>query len=279
MSGATRITNVSQAMHIMKGLDEQSVFFDDLYRQESRQALSKILYGRMSAKVGEHLEVCRKANVPDRRNGSYTRHLLMGLGDMEVRVPRTRKYNPSDILEAYSRRAPDIDRLILAAFVLGLSTRKVGKALFQWIGEPVSASTVSRVAKQLDAEVAAFHRRKLSDNYRVLMFDGVMLSRKTGAGAIRRPVLVVLGIRPDGKKEVLDFRLAAGESQQAWEALLCDLYQRGLTGKSAQLAVLDGGKGLLAALPLVYPHLPVQRCWVHKLRNVLDKVKKPTGKT
>ena len=122
--------------------------------------------------------------------------------------------------------------------------------------------------------MAAFHQRKLKDRYRVLMFDGVVLSRKTGAGAIRRPVLVVLGILPDGKKEVIDFRLAQGESQNAWEVFLNDLYRCGLAGAKAEMVVCDGGKGLLAALPLVFPHLPVQRCWVHKMRNVLDKCRK-----
>lgn len=274
MTRTALISSVSQAMHTMKALDEQSMFYDPLYQQESRQVLANIIQGRMSARVSAHLDVCKKEGISDRRNGSYSRQLLMGVGNVEVKVPRTRRYNPAHILEAYARRAPQVDRLILAAFVLGLSTRKVGKVLLQLLGETVSASTVSNVAKQLDTEVAAFHRRKLSDNYRVLMFDGVVLKRKTGAGSIRRPVLVVLGIRPDGKREVIDFRLALGESQNAWEAFLNDLYQRGLSGKTAELVVSDGGKGLLAALPLVYPHLPVQRCWVHKLRNVLDKVRK-----
>ncbi len=200
--------------------------------------------------------------------------MLVGVGDLELKIPRTRTYNPVEILERYARRASQVDRLILAAFVLGLSTRKVGKALLQILGESVSAATVSKVAKQLDAEVAAWHRRKLNEHYRVLMFDGVVLSRKTGAGAIRRPVLVALGIRPDGKKEVIDFRLAAGESQNAWEVFLNDLYNRGLEGRNVQLIVSDGGAGLLAALPLVFPHIPVQRCWVHKMRNVLDKSRK-----
>jgi len=142
------------------------------------------------------------------------------------------------------------------------------------LGEPVSAATVSQVAMQLDGEVNAFHRRRLDDRYRVLMFDGVVLSRKTGAGAIRRPVLVTLGIRPDGRKEVIDFHQARGESQAAWETFLNGLWARGLTGRVAQLIASDGGPGLLAALPLVYPHLPVQRCWAHKVRNVLDKVRK-----
>ena len=204
----------------------------------------------MNARVGGHLEACKERGIEDRRNGSYSRRLLMGVGDVELRVPRTRTYIPLMGLERYARGAPEIDRLILAAFVLGLSTRKVGKALLHLLGESVSASTVSKGARQLDAEVAAWHRRRLSERYRVLMFDGVALSRKTGAGAIRRPVLVALGIRPDGKKEVIDFRLAQGESQAAWETFPNELYNRGLEAGEVELAVSDGGKGLLAALAL-----------------------------
>ena len=96
--------------------------------------------------------------------------------------------------------------------MLGLSTRKVGKALLALFSRLVSASTVSQVAKTLDAAVAAFHRRPLQNRYQALMLDGVVLSRKTGAGALRRPVLVALGLRHDGKKEIIDFRLAASES-------------------------------------------------------------------
>src|SRR5206468_1394053 len=77
----------------------------------------------------------------------------------------------------------------------------------------------------------------------------------------------------DGRKEVLDFELATSESQAAWERFLCDLQRRGLIGKGLRIVVCDGGAGLLAALPTVYPGLPVQRCWAHKTRNILDKVR------
>ena len=272
--GAALVTSVSQAMHIMARLDDQGMFSDVTWRQESRALVAKVLHGRMAARVKSHLEACREAGREDRRNGSYTRHVLTALGSLTLEVPRTRTFNPSRLLRAYARRAPEIDRMITAAFVLGLSTRKVGKVLLQLLGESVSASTVSQVAKQLDTEVAAFHRRPLNDQYRVLMFDGVVLARKTGAGAIRRPVLVALGVRSDGRKEVIDFRQAKGESQAAWEAFLNDLWTRGLKGEATRLIVSDGGAGLLAALPLVYPQVPVQRCWAHKVRNVLDKVRK-----
>jgi len=101
-----------------------------------------------------------------------------------------------------------------------------------------------------------------------------VLARKTGAGAVRRPVLVALGIRHDGCKEIIDFRQAHGESTQAWEAFLNDLHRRGLSGEGLELICSDGGTGLRAALPLVYPQVPVQLCWAHKARNVLDKVRR-----
>ena len=120
--------------------------------------------------------------------------------------------------------------------------------------------------------LATFHERPLANRYKALMLDGVVLARRTGAGALRRPVLVALGIRADGQKEIIDFRLAASESAAAWERFLTDLYRRGLTGEGLEVICADGGQGLIAALPTVYPTIPLQRCWAHKIRNILDKV-------
>jgi transposase-like protein len=178
-------------------------------------------------------------------------------------------------LGRYARRERDINRVILAAFVLGLSTRKVGKALLPLLGERVSPSTVSRVSRTLDLQVAAFHRRRLKNRYEVLIFDGVVLSRKTGAGAVKRPVLVAMGITPDGSKEIIDFQLARSESQESWDGFLSHLYARGLTGEGLKMIATDGGPGLLKAIEFIYPRVPVQRCWAHKTRNILDKMRVP----
>ena len=147
--------------------------------------------------------------------------------------------------------------------------------LLALLGRAVSAATVSRVAKTLDAAVAAFHARPLANRYKALMLDGVVLARKTGAGALKRPVLVALGIRAAGGKEIVDFHLARSESAVEWERFLTELYRRGLTGEGLETICADGGQGLIAALPIVYPGIAVQRCWAHKTRNVLDKVRKP----
>jgi transposase-like protein len=259
---------------MMKAMQVEGLDWGADYRPLAREALIGILQDRMAEAIDRHLEEIAARGETDRRNGSYDRHLLTELGDIELSVPRTRGFSAHAVLHAYARRADRVDRLILACFVLGVSTRKVGKALLAVLGRPVSAGTVSQVAKRLDAAVAAFHARPLEDRYKVLMLDGVVLSRKTGAGALRRPVLVALGLRKDGKKEVIDFRLARSESAAEWERFLTELYRRGLTGEGLDMICVDGDTGLLAALPTAFPGIPMQRCWAHKIRNVLDKVKR-----
>src|SRR5579875_2436698 len=158
------------------------------YRGLGREAIAAILRGQMDQAIDAHLDRMAALDQADRRNGSYRRHLLTELGEIEVAVPRTRRFAPVAVVRAYARRPEPVDRMILSCFVLGLSVRKVGEALLPILGRPISPSTVSHVAKQLDAVVAAFHARPLKQRYRVLMLDGVVLSRKTGAGAVKRPV-------------------------------------------------------------------------------------------
>ena len=273
MERSSIIRSLPQAYEVIKGMDLTPGWESD-YRQSARAALKEILEGRMKERISDHLEVMGTMEEADRRNGTYIRHLLTELGDIELEVPRTRTMSGVEVVRAYARRVGHVDRMILSCFVLGLSTRKVAHALLPVLGERVSAGTVSRIARSLDGAVEAFHRRSIKRRYRFLILDGVMLKRKTGGGSARRAVLVALGITPEGKKEVIDFTIVPGESQEAWERFLTDLYRRGLTEKELEMIVVDGGVGLAAALPVVYPGVPVQRCWAHKTRNITDKVRK-----
>jgi putative transposase len=274
MKQSVVITSLPQAYEVIKEMNLDNDHWESDYRSAGRRSLEAILEGRMRERISSHLEEMDRLGEADRRNGSFSRHLLTELGDIEVKIPRTRRFSPLSIVRAYARRAPHVDRMILACFVLGISTRKVATALLPVLGEPVSATTVSRVAQHLDTAVAAFHRRALKRHYRFLIFDGVVLKRKSGAGSVKRVVLVALGITPEGRKEVIDFTIAPGESERAGERFLTDLYQRGLSEETIELIVTDGGKGLLAALPVVYPGIALQRCWAHKSRNVLTSVRK-----
>jgi transposase-like protein len=274
MPHGVTIRSLPAAFALMKAMQVDGLEWSEDCRPVARRALAEIVEGRLHEAVDAHLLRLAGRAEADRRNGSYRRRILTELGDIELRVPRTRTWSPKAVVHAYARRTREVDRMILACFVLGLSTRKVGEALLPVLGRPVSASAVSQVAKSLDAVVAAFHRRPLKNRYKVLMLDGVTLSRKTGAGAVKRPVLVALGLLPDGRKEVIDFRLARSESAAEWQLFLDDLHRRGLTGEGLDMICADGGQGLLAALPNVYHRIPIQRCWAHKIRNVLAKVRR-----
>jgi len=274
MEPLATVRNLHQATRIIKSMELRGWEWGSELREDCLQAVARVLEEKMRTDVDSYLEEIAERGEYDRRNGVYSRQLLTELGNIELHVPRTRHFSPKKIVADYARRTKSVDRLILACFILGCSTRKVAKALFPILGERVSASTVSRVAKILDDAVAAYHQRPLVDRYKVLVLDGVVLSRKTGMGAKKRPVVVALGIRPDGKKEVIDYRLVRSESQAAWESLLNSLYRRGLTGDQLKLICVDGGSGLLKALPLVYPDVPIQRCWAHKIRNLTNKVPK-----
>jgi transposase-like protein len=269
------IKNLPEALKLIKEMKLASPReWAGTYRDAAKSAIATVLREEMETLVGRRLSWAYRKGIQDRRNGTYQRHVLTELGDVLLSIPRTRHFSPKGVITAYARRSREVDDLILASFLLGLSTRKVGHVLSVILHERISAQTVSRVAKTLDGAVAAFHRRRLSDRYRALILDGVMIRRKTGVGALTRPVLVALGLRYDGRKEIIDFRCVASESGPAWETFLTDLMRRGLTGEYLDVICADGGQGLLSVLPLCYPHVPLQRCWAHKMRNIMNKIRK-----
>jgi len=270
---AATVRNVRRAFREVNAFEAEGD-----YRPAARAALQQILETALEGEVSAYIAAERYERIDRRqayRCGHYVRELVTEVGALLLRVPRIRTgHVPFRTLVAYARRPAVVDQLILACFVLGMSTRKVARALGAFLRTTLSAQTVSRIAQQLDAAVAAFHRRPLADRYQYLLLDGVVLKHR-GAVAVRRRVLLcAYGITPAGHREFIDFMLAPSESALAWEAFLRELYERGLTADAVQLIVTDGGAGLHAALELVWPRIPRQRCWAHKVRNVLDKVKK-----
>jgi transposase-like protein len=210
------------------------------------------------------------------RNGSYSRGLDTELGWIkELKVPRCRKKGfRTKIFKRYQRRVGRVNEAIKEMFIHGVSTRKVKKVTKALLGESYSAQTVSNICKELKAEVAKFHQRKIEGKYKYLILDGVYISIKGATGAKRYPVLCVYGVKEDGRRELLDFRLASTESESAWVALLESLRERGLEVNEVKLIVTDGGKGVRKACEIVFAFTEKQLCWAHKMRNVTAKVKK-----
>jgi putative transposase len=211
----------------------------------------------------------------DYRNGYYERDFVTVLGTIRLRIARTRgqSFLPAGLAQ-FQRRAPEVSMLIREAFLRGISTRQVGRVVALMTGETVSAQTVSQLSRDLDEAVRQFHEAPLTDDWAYLFLDGVNLKVRRESGRKCVQMLVAYGVRQDGRRELLSFMRSQGESAQAWEGLLNDLYRRGLKGKHLQLLITDGCPGLASAIQTVYPRALHQRCWVHKMRNITDKARK-----
>jgi putative transposase len=264
-----------QWQHFQSEMRDQ--FWGDVV-QHTRQSWQDFL-GRLSLEARDrHLgrrNYERNPRRTDARNGFYTRDFVTRLGTLRVRVARTRQraFLPPGLVRV-ERRAAEVLLLIREAFLRGLSTRAVGRVVALITEEAVSAQTVSRLTRDLDRAVAQFHQASLTDDWRYLVLDGVSLRVRRPGGRKRVQLLVAYGVRADGTRQLLAFTRSTGESQAAWEGLVQDLYRRGLEGRQLQLIVTDGCAGLAAALQPSYPRVAHQRCWVHKLRNLLGAVRR-----
>jgi putative transposase len=212
----------------------------------------------------------RTATRTGRRGGSYRRKIMTRWGEVELRVPRIDHGSYElEIIDRYGRRQVDVDQAIGRLWLAGISTRRLRDITEQLFGYGVRRSTVSHITRVLDAEVEAFRQKKIPDTVRYLMLDAIS-AKVREVGATGKKFLVAYGIHGDGRREILGFVLADSESTACWRDFIGDLKARGLRGRHLRLITIDGNKGLAAALKEIYPLKRVQRCWVHKIRNVIN---------
>jgi putative transposase len=248
---------------------------------QTRRLLEELLQQDSEQQREEYLglkwyERCEEGDGrQDYRNGFYERDYVLPVGTIRVRVSRARKraFLPRG-MKALERRSPEVAELLRQIFLRGVSTRQTGRVVALISGERVSAQTVSRLTRVLDEAVKKFHHAPLDDDWAYLILDGVWMKVRRVWGPQRVLLLVAYGIRANGERRLLAFMRARGESQAAWEGFLFSLQRRGLVGQHLRLVITDGCAGLAAALQVAYPAAAHQRCWVHKMRNVLEAVRR-----
>lgn len=247
-----------------------------LLQARIREAVELVL----DEELAEALRAIRHQRTDERcgyRNGSEQRRLTTAVGTRSLRVPRGRLFGErgsttefqSQLLPRYARRTREVDEAILGAYLAGANSRRIRKALAPLLGEEhLSKSAVSRVVARLKEHFAAWQQRDLaSEPYAILFLDGYHLKVRLARRVVAVPVLAVLGVREDGDKVLLGLRLAASEAGDHWQQVLVDLQRRGLA--APELLVVDGHAGLGKALA-AWPAVRVQRCVVHKGRNLAE---------
>lgn len=259
----------------------------EIARDGARRMLAAALRAEADAFVAQHAEEV----LPDgrqrvvRHGYGPERSIQTGIGALDVRRPkvRDRAAGPADekvrfssaILPKWARRSRSLDALLPVLYLRGISTGDFREALSAILGADapnLSPSVISRLTGGWQQEYVRWQRRDLSARrYVYIWADGVYLQARMEPQA--ECILVILGATPEGKKEVVGFQVGVRESAQSWRELLVDIKARGLA-VPPEVAVGDGAMGFWKALDEVFPGTRHQRCWVHKIANVLNKFPK-----
>jgi len=256
---------------------------ENFWEEDAKPRVKELLKELMESTIKEDLTMHTGTeyykhykNRTHYRNGYYGRSLVTQFGIIEdIKIPRLRKGSfKTKVFRRYKRYQDVVEDLIEGVFLAGISTRRVGDAISKLLGTKVSHGTVSRITRRLDVKVRQFHKSPILDEYQYLFCDGITLKIRYGGKYHNRKVLVVYGITIFGERRLIAFVQAQGESKEAWEGLLNNVFNRGLKGENLKLITIDGAGGLKSALQIVYPHVSIQRCWAHKLRNVSNYLKK-----
>jgi transposase-like protein len=245
-------------------------FIEEMLEAELEAALQRSRYCRKSAATPE-----APAQV-GHRHGHRKRSLIGTFGPVEIDVPRarleagngkTREWK-SESIKSYQRRTLQVDALIAGAYLSGTNTRRVKRALATLFQGAIGKDVVSRAWRKVQTDWEAWSKRDLSDEKIVrLILDGTLVRTRIDKKSTSISLLVALGVREDGQKILLAVDDMGGESEACWRALLDKLSARGL--HQPEFVIIDGAPGLEKALAGLWPRAPIQRCTVHKHRNLL----------
>ena len=254
---------------------------DELARQGARRMILAALELEVEQYVQElrHLRDELDHAMVVRNGRTCERTVQVGAGPIKLRAPRVDDRRPdhrftSKILPPYMRRSPRLEEALPVLYLRGLSTGDFSEALKALLGPEAtgfSATTITRLLKVWQDEYQVWRKRSLEGrDYVYIWADGVYFNVRLEED--RLACLVIIGVLPDGRKEVVAIEDGYRESTESWASLLRDLKRRGMP--APVLAAGDGGMGFWAALREVYPETQEQRCWKHKIANVLDKLPK-----
>ena len=267
---------MAQVNFTLKMEDIQAIIEKSGANDLSKQLLTTILNQLMENQRDEYIQVddyVRDQQRVSQRNGYYPREYVTRIGQLELNVPRTRdgQFSPT-IFERYQRHEQALIASMLEMYVQGVSTRKVTRIVEELCGKSVSKSFISSLTTQLDQQVEDFLNKKFEIDYPFLFSDVLYLKVREDKRVVSKAFHLVLGISSQGQREVLGFRIGNTESNDSWKAIYEELIHRGLKG--VKLVTSDAHKGEVEAIKQCFIGASWQRCQVHFMRNVFDRLPK-----
>jgi putative transposase len=253
---------------------ERQATIHELLQEQMRLAIRRTFITVLEEEVNGFIQAALYQRTPERqdyRNGYYERDLVTTSGEIEdLPVPRTRNGFRTQLFERYQRRQEELDEAICNMFVQGVSTAKVGDVVEVLTGAHPSSSTVSRVFHTLEGEFESWKKRPLQSHYLYAFADGTYFTVIYDHEGVKMPIMAVVGIDTEGKRDVLAFCVGERENQATWEDLFDQLKERGI--EQIDLWCTDGHKAMLNALQIKFSTSKRQRCIKHKMENVLGYI-------
>ena len=268
--------DLPQALRYAFRIDEGQVrgHLDRLVRDSVEETLNALLEAEADALCNAR-RYARSPERPGTRAGHYARRLQTKAGEVTLKVPRLRTLPfETQIIERYKRRESSVEEALVEMYLAGVSVRRVEDITEALWGTRVSPSTVSELNQTICERIDAWRNRPIEGEHPYVYLDGIWLKRAFGGEVKNVAVLVAVGVRSDGHREILGVCEGAKEDAESWRQFLRHLKGRGLKG--VRLVVSDKCLGLVEALGEFYPDAAWQRCVVHFYRNVFTCV--PAGK-
>lgn len=245
--------------------------FDKFMRTQLEEGLNLLLESELTAFLGYNPYDRNGLNSGNSRNGSYFRQIKTQFGPIKVQVPRDRNGEfHQQTLPAYGQHTDALESTVIQLYSHGVTTREISELIEKMYGSYYSAGTVSNISKQVASQVESYHQRRLSDKFFCVYLDATYIPLRRDTYQ-REAVYIAVGIKPNGNKEIIDYRIAPVENLEVWSEMIADFKERGL--EQVELFLSDGFVGIKDMLKQYYPRSKFQRCLIHIMRNISQKVR------
>ena len=245
--------------------------FDKFMRTQLEEGLNLLLESELTAFLGYNPYDRNGWNSGNSRNGSYFRQIKTQFGPIKVQVPRDRNGEfHQQTLPAYGQHTDALESTVIQLYSHGVTTREISELIEKMYGSYYSAGTVSNISKQVASQVESYHQRRLSDKFFCVYLDATYIPLRRDTYQ-REAVYIAVGIKPNGNKEIIDYRIAPVENLEVWSEMIADFKERGL--EQVELFLSDGFVGIKYIVKQDYPKSKFQRCLIHIMRNISQKVR------
>ena len=253
------------ADQLLAGRDPQSALGQGGVLDELKRALAE---RTLNAEMDHHLDGEAAEGRSNSRNGYGRKTVLTGTGKLPIAVPRDRlaTFEPQ-LIAKYRRRLPGFDDKVVSMYARGLSVREIQGHLAELYGIEVSPDLISAVTDAILDEIAQWQDRPLEPVYPLVFFDALRVKIRDEGTVRNKAVYLALGVKADGRKEILGLWIEQTEGAKFWLRVMTELKNRGV--EDILIAVVDGLKGFPDAITAVFPQAQVQTCIVHLIRNSL----------